>query len=44
MDMLEKQYEDKKRKAFLKIVAQQKEKKKQEQLMELKRSGKAKNH
>ena len=42
MDILDKQFEERKRKEFLKFVAQQKEKKKKEQLMELKRSGKIK--
>ena len=38
MDLLE----DTKRREFMKFVAQQKEKKKKEQLLELKRSGKIK--
>jgi len=42
MAILEAQYDARKRKEFMKFVAQQKEKKKKEQLMELKRSGKIK--
>ena len=42
MDILDKQYEARKKKAFMQLVAQHKEQKKKEQLLELKRSGKIK--